>query len=122
MTHWTARAGLLLRRASREVRRAGRSIGTVLGNDPYELLAYYGYGNARRAYVHGRALEVRKVSASADTDSMFRNLLNTYRRAEADPLPFALRIQAATPSTGKSKAPRRRSFWYDARQPLVGGN
>jgi phosphatidate phosphatase APP1 len=34
-------------------------------------------------------LEVRKVSKSSDRDSTFRNLLNTYRRAEADPIPFA---------------------------------
>ena len=67
----------------------GRSIGSALDADPYELLTYYGYGNAQRAYVHGRVLEVRKVSASTDSDSRFRNLLNTYRRAEADPLPFA---------------------------------
>jgi len=35
---------------------------------------------------------VRNVSVSTDSDSTFRNLLNTYRRAEADPLAFA-RVQ-----------------------------
>ena len=35
---------------------------------------------------------MRNVSVSTDSDSTFRNLLNTYRRAEADPLAFA-RVQ-----------------------------
>jgi phosphatidate phosphatase APP1 len=57
--------------------------------DPIEILTYYGYGNLHRAKVHGRVLEVRNVSRSTHRDSTFRNLLNTYRRAEADPIPFA---------------------------------
>ena len=70
----------------RHITRAARS---VFGRDPIEILAYYGYGNAARAHVHGRVLEVRNVSTSSDSDSTFRNLLNTYRRAEADPIPLA---------------------------------
>ena len=66
-----------------------RAVRSVLHKDPLEILAYYGYGNSLRAHVHGRVLEVRNVSVSTDRDSTFRNLLNTYRRAEADPIPFA---------------------------------
>ena len=33
----------------------------------------------------------------------------------------AIRRQVATPRTGKSNVPRRRSFQYVARQPFVGG-
>ena len=67
---------------------------------PLEVLAYLGYGSATRAHVYGRALERRGVSASTDTDSTWRNLLNTWRRAEADPLPFAkLAVEYAGTST-----------------------
>lgn len=67
---------------------------------PLEVLAYLGYGSATRAHVYGRALERRGVSASTDSDSTWRNLLNTWRRAEADPLPFAkLAVEYAGIST-----------------------
>jgi phosphatidate phosphatase APP1 len=90
--------------------------------DPYELLAYYGYGNTQRAYVHGRALEVRKVSASTDSDSAFRNLLNTYRRAEADPLPFA-RVAIEYGNTSTTMTADDEGFfcgWIDLAAPLSG--
>jgi phosphatidate phosphatase APP1 len=122
MAHWTARAGSLLGKAGRELRRVGRSIGSALDTDPYELLAYYGYGNAQRAYVHGRVLEVRKVSASTDSDSSFRNLLNTYRRAEADPLPFA-RVTIEYEETCIAMTADDEGFfsgWIDLVEPVSG--
>src|SRR5690348_15605720 len=67
-----------------------RAVRSIFRRDPIEILAYYGYGNATRAHVNGRVLEVRNVSTATDRDSTFRNLLNTYRRAEADPIPFAI--------------------------------
>jgi phosphatidate phosphatase APP1 len=100
----------------------GRSIGSALDTDPYELLAYYGYGNAQRAYVHGRVLEVRKVSASTDSDSSFRNLLNTYRRAEADPLPFA-RVTIEYEETCIAMTADDEGFfsgWIDLVEPVSG--
>ena len=77
-----------------------RAIRSALDSDPFEVLAYRGYGNRIRACVYGRALEVRNVSSSTDADSTLRNLLNTYRRAETDPLPFArLKLEYANVST-----------------------
>jgi len=95
-----------------------------LGKDPHEVLAYYGYGNDRRAWVHGRVLEVRRVSASTDSDSMFRNLLNTYRRAEADPLPFARVLVEYADATTPMTADDEGFFggWIDLAQPLSGGS
>jgi phosphatidate phosphatase APP1 len=79
---------------------AARVVRSALGDDPFEVVVYRGYGNNGRIYVHGRALEVRNVSASTDADSTFRNLLNTYRRAESDPLAFArLTVDYAGKST-----------------------
>lgn len=84
----------MLLKAQKHARSVARVIGSIGDDDPFEVLAYRGYGNATRAHVYGRALEKRNVSASTDSDSTFRNLLNTYRRAYSDPLPFAqLRVE-----------------------------
>jgi len=61
----------------------------ILGDDPIEVLAYRGYASAGRAHVYGRVLEERGVNVSTDGDSGLRNLLNTWRRAESDPIAFA---------------------------------
>lgn len=89
MNEWTTRFESLLGEVKKNVGEAARVVRAALDDDPFELLAYRGYGSPARAHVYGRALEVRNVSASTDADSTLRNLLNTYRRAESDPLPFA---------------------------------
>ena len=98
-----------------------RAVRSVLHKDPLEILAYYGYGNSVRAHVHGRVLEVRNVSVSTDSDSSFRNLLNTYRRAEADPIPFA-RVKIEYADTVSSMTADDEGFfsgWIDLAKPLV---
>lgn len=57
--------------------------------DPYEIVAYRGYANDSRALVHGRVLESPNVTPAAVDDSLWRNLVNTAKRAEADPVPHA---------------------------------
>jgi len=57
--------------------------------DPYEIVAYRGYAGAERALVHGRVLEAPNVSVASESDSLWRNLVNTAKRAEADPVPRA---------------------------------
>jgi phosphatidate phosphatase APP1 len=59
------------------------------GGDPYEIVAYRGYANEARALVHGRVLESPNVTPAAAGDSLWRNLVNTARRVEADPVPHA---------------------------------
>lgn len=58
-----------------------RSVG-----DPYEIVAYRGYASDRRALVLGRVLESPNVSGAEKSDSLWRNLLNTFKRAESDPV------------------------------------
>lgn len=100
MKNLSARLASLMGELRKHVGGAARAIGSALDDNPFELLAYRGYGNSTRAHVYGRALEVRNVSASTDSDSTFRNLLNTYRRAEADPLAFAqVTVEHANAST-----------------------
>ena len=87
MKKWAADVGPLLSGLSKEVLGvAARVAHAAFGDEPFEIVAYNGYGNATRAHVYGRVLEKRNVGVSTDTDSTLKNLLYTYRRAEADPL------------------------------------
>lgn len=89
MNGWSADVSSLIGGLGKEIIGAARAVRAVLNNDPFEVLAYRGYGNADRAFIYGRVLKKRDVSLSSDRDSAFRNLLNTYRRADSDPLAFA---------------------------------
>ena len=123
MNDWTARMESLLGSVRKQLGGAARAIGSALDDDdPFELLAYRGYGNATRAHVYGRAVELRKVSASTDADSTFRNLLNTYRRADSDPLPFAdVKVDYASASTTlKADDEGFFSGWIDLEKPVDG--
>jgi phosphatidate phosphatase APP1 len=61
-----------------------------LDRDPWMLAGYRSFGSAQRVLVRGRAMENEGITAATDTDSLWRNLVNSYRRIEADPLPNAL--------------------------------
>src|SRR5438046_1811225 len=68
---------------------AARVAHAALGSEPFEILLYRGYGNGARAHVYGRVVEKRDLGESNEGDSVWKNLYNTYRRADSDPLPFA---------------------------------
>ena len=123
MNDWTARFESLFGEVKKNVAGAARAVRSALDEDPFELLAYRGYGSLSRAHVYGRALEVRNVSASTDADSTFRNLVNTYRRAESDPLPFA-RVTVKYANTSTSMTADDEGFfggWIDLPQPVATG-
>ncbi|MDB4878925.1 MAG: hypothetical protein JWL60_371 [Gemmatimonadetes bacterium] len=86
MTDWTNRLDGLLGELDTHLRGAARAVRRVMADHPHELLLYRGYGNAAGAWIHGRAVERRGVGPSSETDSTLRNLLNTYRRVDSDPL------------------------------------
>ena len=90
---WRERLHRFARDLREDIQLAGNSLGVGDGPDPYEIVAYRGYGNSKRVLVHGRAQECENIPQSADTDSAWRNLINTYKRIEADPLRRA-RVQA----------------------------
>lgn len=74
-------------------------IGGVLGlNDPHHVVAYRGYGTARRVLVLGRALEDEGIGPASDADPVWRNLVNSLKRLEIDPLPNA-RVRVRVGST-----------------------
>jgi phosphatidate phosphatase APP1 len=55
----------------------------------HEIIPYRGYASGRRVLVQGRVQEPRHIPAATATDSVWRNLLSTFKRVDADPLPHA---------------------------------
>ena len=89
MRDWLGEIDSLLGEVDRNVRGVARAVRSAFDEGPYEVLTYRGFGDASHAHVYGRAQENRGVGKSTDTDSVVVNLLNTYRRADSHPLPFA---------------------------------
>jgi phosphatidate phosphatase APP1 len=86
---WRARLGRIAAEVKAEVERAGKSIGIGDDDRPYEITPYRGYGHRSRVLVHGRVIESRNIAAPTEADSLWRNLVNTYKRIDSDPLPRA---------------------------------
>jgi phosphatidate phosphatase APP1 len=94
MPDWTDDLSSLTRALGSRVRGAARHLArAVTGTNPYEIVPYRGHGTSTRLYVHGRVLEGQTVTPAAEVDSTWRNLLDTWKRLEADPLPHA-RVRA----------------------------
>ena len=64
-------------------------LGRFGDNDPFMLAGYRSMATPTRVLVRGRALEDEGITPAQETDSVWRNLLNSYRRIESDPLPYA---------------------------------
>nr|MBA3671452.1 DUF2183 domain-containing protein [Gemmatimonadaceae bacterium] len=124
MADWLGRIDGLLGELGHSARDAARVIRSALRDDPYEMLAYRGYGTATRAIVAGRALERRNVGATGLEDSTLRNLVNTYRRAVVDPLPFATVSATFGMRATSLKADDEGFFggWVEAPDAPVGGD
>jgi phosphatidate phosphatase APP1 len=80
---------------------AGDGKVVLIGVDgPIEIGAYHGYGNTRRVLLQGRVMRSQRIGKAGERDSAVRNLLNTYKRIRAHPIPHA-RIEV---SIGTSRA------------------
>lgn len=86
---WSANLDALLGEIDRSLRGAAKRVRGALGDDPLEILCYRGFGTRRSIIAPGRVVERRRVAPSTDADSLVRNLLNTFRRLDSDPVPFA---------------------------------
>jgi phosphatidate phosphatase APP1 len=127
MSDWSIEIDFLARKLGMGAASAVRAIRSAMDNDPFEILAYRGYGNGVRAHVYGRVVERSGVTPSTDADSVLTNLLNTYRRAESDPLPRAeLQVEFGGLSSAMtadregyfggwltSELPEKRSEWHE---------
>lgn len=72
-------------------RRLGHSLG---GRGVPVIIPYRSYGNRERLLVKGRILEAKEITAALAEDSIWQNLLNTYRRMESDEVAGA-RVEAS---------------------------
>jgi phosphatidate phosphatase APP1 len=104
---WRARLGRIAGEVLAEVERAGKSIGIGDDDRPYEIMPYRGYGTRSRVLVHGRVIESRNIAAPTERDSLWRNLVNTYKRIDSDPLPHA-RVHVRSASTSARSSPTRK--------------
>jgi phosphatidate phosphatase APP1 len=108
-----------LTRALRSHVRAGRRrvLRSLGADDPYQIVVYRGHGNPQRVYVHGRVLENEGITPAGDADSTWRNIVNTFKRLESDPLPFA-RVRVRVPGGERELAADDEGFfsgWIDTR-------
>ena len=81
-----------LNKLAADVRDALASEGKVvlIGADgPVEINAYHGYGNGKRVLLQGRVMRSQNIGKAGERDSTVRNLVNTYKRIRAHPLPHA---------------------------------
>lgn len=61
---------------------------TGIGIDPVTIDTYWGYGRADYLFLKGRVLEDEQIEVK-ETDSLWRNLINSYKRFESDEIPNA---------------------------------
>ena len=57
--------------------------------NPLIILPFFGYGTSERVRIRGRVVEDEGAIASTETDSVWRNIANMYRRFETDEIPYA---------------------------------
>ncbi len=63
-------------------------------DDPIHIMAYRGFGTARKLAFTGRVLQDEPVGAAQEHDSIWKNLGNTWKRFETDEIPHA-RLRAS---------------------------
>ena len=85
---WREQLERLAREIGGELRRTGKSLGIGVPAH-YEIVPYRGYAGGRRVLVHGRTQEAKLIPPATATDSVWRNLISTYKRIDADPLAHA---------------------------------
>jgi phosphatidate phosphatase APP1 len=121
---WRARLAGLAGELRAEVERAGKSLGIGDDDRSFEIAPYRGYGTASRVLVHGRVIEARRIAPATEADSLWRNLLNTYKRIDADPLPHA-RVQVRVGGAAREVVADDEGFfkeWIELAEPLRPGD
>jgi phosphatidate phosphatase APP1 len=90
------------------------------GFDPIHIVPYIGYGNRKRIFMQGRVLEDRNITPATENDSLWDNLLNTYKRMDSDEIPFARLIVRSEGVQTEIEADEEGQFevWVDFDEPL----
>ena len=118
---WRDRLWRLAAELRVELQRAGHTIGLDQRDERrYEIAGYRGYGTAVRVLVHGRVIESRNIAEARATDSIWRNLFNTYKRIDSDPLGGA-RVHVSIGGVEREVVADNEGFfreWIDLELPL----
>jgi phosphatidate phosphatase APP1 len=118
---WRERLGRFAGDLRAEIERAGKSVGIGDDDRPYEIAPYRGYGTPSRVLVHGRVIESRKIAPATESDTLWRNLINTYKRIDSDPLPRA-RVQVRVGDVERELVADDEGFfreWIDLASPIA---
>lgn len=119
MGNWRERLRRFARDVGGELERASRELGIGVAAH-HEIVPYRGYASDTRVLVHGRAQEAKEIPPSTATDSVWRNLLSTYKRIDADPLAHA-RVRVTIGSVVQELDADDEGFfraWIDLPSPL----
>ncbi|MCL4876739.1 MAG: DUF2183 domain-containing protein [Anaerolineae bacterium] len=64
-----------------------------LSDSPILIQPYTGYGTPEKFFIRGRVMKNRGITRATDNDTVWKNLVNMYRRFESDEIPHA-RVRA----------------------------
>jgi phosphatidate phosphatase APP1 len=109
-----------LQRLAGELAR-GEPLVLIGADGPVTIDAYRGFGNTSRVLVQGRVHRSRNVGKSSERDRVLQNLLNTYKRARAQPVPGA-RIEASIAGSRREIVADEEGFfraWIELEEPLT---
>jgi phosphatidate phosphatase APP1 len=59
------------------------------GRDPIQILPYRGYGTQDFLYLKGRVLEDKNIQSAVESDTVWDNLVNMYKRFNSKEIPYA---------------------------------
>jgi phosphatidate phosphatase APP1 len=59
------------------------------GPGPVKIVPYRGYGSHLKVFLKGRVLEKKGIPPAEVDDSVWENLINTFKRMESDEIPYA---------------------------------
>jgi phosphatidate phosphatase APP1 len=90
MAGWQQLLGGVVSSVEDQFDRLKARLDSVLGgDDPIVIVPYLGYGTPELLFLRGRVLEDSRARQSMDNDTLWNNVLNSYRRFESDEIPFA---------------------------------
>jgi phosphatidate phosphatase APP1 len=89
MINWRHIISQLADAADNRIDALKRRLDDRSGDEPICIVPYRGFGTPEGIYLKGRVLEDRGVRPASETDSVWRNLRNMYRRFESDEIPAA---------------------------------
>ena len=86
--------------------------------EPLQIQAYLGYGTARRISMSGRVLRDRGTVDAADNDTLWRHLLDMFRRFGSDEVPGA-RVRVRVGETALEVTADEEGFFRCQHEPVA---